>query len=115
MPLIKAIKADAQAWVQQYARGGSVRKQSARRFYIACDAVLGFMASNGCAPLAHTCHDSERVFLVGGYSLQAGVAAAPRSVPCVACTRAPLRPSPRRVPQAGPLPRKQDQDCACNH
>lgn len=45
--LIKAIKGDAQAWVQKYARGGSVRKQSARRFYIACDAVLGFMASNG--------------------------------------------------------------------
>ncbi|KAI8471916.1 MAG: photosystem II Pbs27-domain-containing protein [Monoraphidium minutum] len=49
-PLIKAIKADSQAWVTKYARGGSVRKQSARRFYIAVDAVLGFFASNGLAP-----------------------------------------------------------------
>lgn len=49
-PLIKAVKADAQAWVTKYARGGSVRKQSARRFYVAVDAVLGHLASNGLAP-----------------------------------------------------------------
>ncbi|KIZ05124.1 hypothetical protein MNEG_2835 [Monoraphidium neglectum] len=50
VPLIKTIKTDAQTWVTKYARGGSVRKQSARRFYIAVDAVLGHFASNGLAP-----------------------------------------------------------------
>lgn len=50
VPLIKQIKADSQAWVSKYARGGSVRKQSARRFYIAVDTVLGHLASNGLAP-----------------------------------------------------------------
>ena len=52
VPLIKELKGDAQVWVTKYARGGSVRKQSARRFYIALDAVLGFLASNGCAARA---------------------------------------------------------------
>lgn len=47
VPLIKELKAEAQAWVTKYARGGSVRKQSARKFYIAIDAVLGFLVSNG--------------------------------------------------------------------
>jgi hypothetical protein len=47
VPLIKTLKTDAQTWVTKYARGGSVRKQSARKFYIAVDAVLGHMASNG--------------------------------------------------------------------
>jgi hypothetical protein len=47
---IKDLKAGAQAWVTKYARGGSVRKQSARRFYVAVDAVLGYLASNGLAP-----------------------------------------------------------------
>lgn len=50
VPLIKGIKTDSQTWVTKYARGGSVRKQSARRFYIAVDAVLGHLASNGLAP-----------------------------------------------------------------
>ncbi|GBF99371.1 hypothetical protein Rsub_12175 [Raphidocelis subcapitata] len=48
--LIKDVKGEAQAWVTKYARGGSVRKQSARRFYVAVDAVLGHLASNGLAP-----------------------------------------------------------------
>ena len=33
--------------MSKYARGGSVRSQSARRMYIAVDALLGHFASNG--------------------------------------------------------------------
>jgi hypothetical protein len=36
--------------VSKYARGGSARKLSARRFYIAVDALQGHLASNGFAP-----------------------------------------------------------------
>lgn len=46
-PLIKSLKTDGLAWVSKYARGGSVRKQSARRFYVAVDAIVGHLASNG--------------------------------------------------------------------
>eukprot|EP00877_Chromochloris_zofingiensis_P005521 jgi/Chrzof1/14970/Cz09g22190.t1_PSB27B[v5.2] len=49
-PLIKSLKTDGLAWVSKYARGGSVRKQSARRFYVAVDAIVGHLASNGLAP-----------------------------------------------------------------
>ncbi|GMH40621.1 hypothetical protein BSKO_08525 [Bryopsis sp. KO-2023] len=47
---IKTIKSDGPAWVSKYARGGSARKQSARKFYIVIDAVLGFIAAYGLAP-----------------------------------------------------------------
>lgn len=45
--LVKKIKAEGQAWVSKYARGGSARKLSARRVYIAVDALQGHLASNG--------------------------------------------------------------------
>jgi hypothetical protein len=44
---IAALKAAGLAWVSKYARGGSVRKQSARAMYNAVDAVVGHLASNG--------------------------------------------------------------------
>lgn len=44
------IKADGRTWVSKYARGGSARKLSARKFYIVVDAVQGHLASNGFAP-----------------------------------------------------------------
>ncbi|GAX76812.1 hypothetical protein CEUSTIGMA_g4258.t1 [Chlamydomonas eustigma] len=47
--LVKKIKAEGSTWVSKYARGGSARTQSARRLYIAVDAVVGFLASNGLA------------------------------------------------------------------
>lgn len=47
MEAIKKLKKSGPTWVSQYARGGSARKQSARRFYIVVDAVLGFIAANG--------------------------------------------------------------------
>ncbi len=47
VPLIKSLKADSLAWVSKYARGGSVRKQSARKMYIALDAIQGHIASAG--------------------------------------------------------------------
>lgn len=45
---ISAIKADGSKWVSKYARGGSARKQSARKFYIVIDSIQGHFASNGC-------------------------------------------------------------------
>lgn len=48
--VIKQIKADAPGWVSRYARGGSARTLSARRFYIVVDAISGHLASNGAAP-----------------------------------------------------------------
>jgi hypothetical protein len=36
--------------VSKYARGGSARAVSARRFYIAVDALGGHLAANGAAP-----------------------------------------------------------------
>lgn len=44
------LRKDGSAWVSRYARGGSARKLSARRFYIAVDALQGHLASNGMAP-----------------------------------------------------------------
>lgn len=49
--LIKSLKKEGQEWVSKYARGGSARTVSARKFYIAIDAVQGHLASNGFAPL----------------------------------------------------------------
>lgn len=48
--LIKTIKTDSSSWVSKYARGGSARTQSARKFYSAVDSVLGHLTSNGLAP-----------------------------------------------------------------
>ena len=50
MQAIAAIKADGSKWVSKYARGGSARKQSARKFYIVIDSIQGHFASNGCDP-----------------------------------------------------------------
>ncbi len=47
LPLIKTIKTEGSDWVSKYARGGSARTDSARRMYIAVDAVIGHLASNG--------------------------------------------------------------------
>ena len=46
----QALRKDGAAWVAKYARGGSARKVSARRMYIAIDALQGHLASNGFAP-----------------------------------------------------------------
>lgn len=50
-PLVKSLRADCQQWASKYARGGSARSQSARSMYVAVDAVMGHLASNGVAPL----------------------------------------------------------------
>lgn len=47
VPLIKLLKTESSEWVSKYARGGSARKESARRMYIAVDALIGHLASNG--------------------------------------------------------------------
>lgn len=49
--LVKSIKADGASWASKYARGGSARKLSARKFYIVVDALQGHITSNGFAPL----------------------------------------------------------------
>ncbi len=46
----QALRKDGATWVAKYARGGSARKVSARRMYIAIDALQGHLASNGFAP-----------------------------------------------------------------
>jgi hypothetical protein len=45
--LSKELKAEGPAWVSKYARGGSVRSPSARRFYVLVDQVSGHLVSNG--------------------------------------------------------------------
>jgi hypothetical protein len=50
-PLVKPLRAECQRWASSYARGGSARSQSARSMYVAVDAVMGHLASNGVAPL----------------------------------------------------------------
>ena len=47
---VQALRKDGATWVAKYARGGSARKVSARRMYIAIDALQGHLASNGFAP-----------------------------------------------------------------
>jgi hypothetical protein len=51
-----------------------VRKQSARRFYIAVDAVLGHFASNGCAGVCRgpPCFLRRQPPAVGGGSRRLG-------------------------------------------
>ena len=48
--LVKVLKKEGQEWVSKYARGGSARTVSARKFYIAVDQVQGHLAFNGLAP-----------------------------------------------------------------
>ena len=48
--LVKELKKEGQQWVSKYARGGSARTLSARKFYIAVDQVQGHLAFNGYAP-----------------------------------------------------------------
>jgi hypothetical protein len=48
--VVKVLKKEGQEWVSKYARGGSARKLSARKFYIAVDQVNGHLAFNGYAP-----------------------------------------------------------------
>ncbi len=36
---VQLLRKDGSTWVSKYARGGSARKLSARRFYIAVDAL----------------------------------------------------------------------------
>ncbi len=47
---MQELRKETGQWVAKYARGGSARKLSARRFYIAVDALQGHLASNGQAP-----------------------------------------------------------------
>ena len=48
---MQSIKLDGSAWASKYARGGSARKLSARKFYIVVDALQGHITSNGqCSP-----------------------------------------------------------------
>jgi hypothetical protein len=49
--VIAEIKKEGGAWVSKYARGGSARKQAARKMYIVVDALQGHFAANGYAPL----------------------------------------------------------------
>jgi hypothetical protein len=39
--VIAQIKKDGSSWVSKYARGGSARKQAARKMYIVVDALQG--------------------------------------------------------------------------
>lgn len=48
---MQTLKQEGGDWAAKYARGGNARKQSARKFYIAYDALLGHLASNGMAPM----------------------------------------------------------------
>jgi len=71
--MFKEVKKSSADWVSKYARGGNVRKQSARTFYVAVDAIQGHIAQNGLAPLpkskaAKLLEDMERgtEFIVAG-------------------------------------------------
>ena len=46
----RTLKATGVSWAAKYARGGSARAPSARRAYIAVDAIQGHLAANGAAP-----------------------------------------------------------------
>lgn len=52
--VINLLKSDARLWTSKYARGGSVRKPSARKIYIVVDALQGHLTSNGYAPFPKT-------------------------------------------------------------
>ena len=46
---VQLLRKDGSAWVSKYARGGSARKLSARRFYIAVDALQARTSCHSCA------------------------------------------------------------------
>mmetsp|Transcript_34660 Transcript_34660/g.88690 ORF Transcript_34660/g.88690 Transcript_34660/m.88690 type:complete len:227 (-) Transcript_34660:63-743(-) len=52
--LKKSIVNDGNTWVSRYARGGNVRKVSARAFYVGVDSLQGHFAQNGLAPYPKT-------------------------------------------------------------
>lgn len=52
---MQLLKTDARNWTSKYARGGSVRKPSARKIYIVVDALQGHITSNGYAAFWQTC------------------------------------------------------------
>lgn len=49
--LVKEVKVSGSKWVSKFARGGSAQTKSAKRMYIVVDAVQGWVASNGLAPI----------------------------------------------------------------
>ena len=52
---MQLLKADARNWTSKYARGGNVRKPSARKMYIVVDALQGHITTNGYVDVvAHT-------------------------------------------------------------
>ena len=44
---MQLLKTDARNWTSKYARGGNVRKPSARKMYIVVDALQGHITTNG--------------------------------------------------------------------
>ena len=46
-----SIQDDGKTWVSKYAKGGSARLESAQKFYVVVDSLLGHFASQGYAPL----------------------------------------------------------------
>ena len=66
LQLVKELKAEAPGWVSKYARGGSARKQSARKAYIVVDALSGHFASNGWVVWPRSCSVQRRVGALGG-------------------------------------------------
>jgi len=50
VPKGKEIRKSGATWGAKFAPGGSARKPSARKFYIAVDALQGHLAANGAAP-----------------------------------------------------------------
>lgn len=49
---MQLLKTDARNWTSKYARGGNVRKPSARKMYIVVDALQGHITTNGCVDVA---------------------------------------------------------------
>lgn len=63
--LFKEVKKGANDWVGAYARGGNVRKQSARSFYVAVDSLQVHHIFR--IPCDH-CHDAHHS--AGGFMLR---------------------------------------------
>ena len=49
---MQLLKTDARNWTSKYARGGNVRKPSARKMYIVVDALQGHITTNGYVDVA---------------------------------------------------------------
>lgn len=52
--VITEIKKEGSAWVSKYARGGSARKQAARKMYIVVDALQGLVVKAAHKLHAHS-------------------------------------------------------------